>query len=191
MSLYCHGSPDCGPVGPSPEFSLLHNHAAAAQTWGLSATASIGKAAAAAPTGTSTSSTPTSSLAAAKTAAGSASASVTKASALAAATATASASGGLSAGAKAGIGVGVALGIIAVVAALLFCVMRARRKGWGGETAADALGAPKVMSELENATQPGWVGPDLHEMGGEGRMNELQGTPQAELSSVASPVRYG
>ncbi len=106
-------------------------------------------------------------------------------------TGTARASGGLSAGAKAGIGVGVALGIIAVVAALWFCVMRARRKGRGGETATDALGAPKVMSELDNATQPGWVGPDLHEMGGEGRMNELQGTPQAELSSVASPVRYG
>ncbi|KAF6232077.1 hypothetical protein HO173_009671 [Letharia columbiana] len=33
-SLYCHGSPACGPVGQSPEFALLHNNAAAAQTWG-------------------------------------------------------------------------------------------------------------------------------------------------------------
>ncbi|KAL9073860.1 MAG: hypothetical protein Q9161_002692 [Pseudevernia consocians] len=106
MSLYCHGSPDCGPVSASPDFSLLHNHAAAAQTWGLSATASIGTAAAAAPTATVTSSS-TSSRAAAKTAKESAS----------------------------------------------------------------------------------WVGPSRIEMSGEGRLNELQGTPQAELSSVASPVR--
>ena len=188
MSLYCHGSPDCGPVGASPEFSLLHNHAAAAQTWGLSATASIGKAAAAAPTATVTSSS-TSSLAAAKTAQKSASASVTEAVTTRTATAALQAGSGLSVGAKAGIGVGVAVGAIAVLAALCFCVVRARGRPRRGEMSADALGAPEMMSEQEYTTRPGGVGPSRHEMSGEGRLNELQGTPQAELSSVASPVR--
>lgn len=184
MSLYCHGSPECGPVVKSPEFSLLHNQAAAAQTWGLSATASIGKATATAATYTSSTSSSASSLTAKKTAAGSASAAVTG-------TATPQASGGLSAGAKAGIGIGVALSAVAVVAALWFCVMRARRRGRLRGTAPDGFGTPEMMGEQRYSTHQGWMGPTRHEMSGEAKMNELQGTPQAELSSVASPVRYG
>ena len=189
MSLYCHGSPDCGPARQSPEFSLLHNHAAAAQTWGLAATASIGKPTAAA-TSASLPST-TGSLAAAKTAGAAVTGTGT-------ATATAQASsGGLSAGTKAGIGIGVALGVVVVLAALWFCVARARRRrGRLGDTATDdGLGAPKtmmvMMGEGQDAVPSGWDGEVRHEMGGEGKVNELQGTPQAELSSVASPVRYG
>lgn len=176
-SLYCHGSPACGPVGQSPEFALLHNHAAAAQTWGLSATASVGKAPAAAPTATSASS---------PVAAQSASASVTTSAVEGTATATTRASGGLGAGAKAGIGVGVALGAVAVVAALGFCVLKARRRG---RMALGGLGVPEMMSGQRYRTHSGWVEPSRHEMDGQVRMNELQGTPQAELSSVASPVR--
>ena len=193
MSLYCHGSPDCGPARQSPEFSLLHNHAAAAQTWGLAATASIGKPTAAA-TSASLPST-TGSLAAAKTAGAAVTATGT---ATATATATARASsGGLSAGTKAGIGIGLALGFVVVLAALWFCVARARRRrGTLWDTATDdGLGAPKtmmmMMGEGQDAVSSGWDGEVRHEMGGEGKVNELQGTPQAELSSVASPVRYG
>lgn len=40
-------------------------------------------------------------------------------------------------------------------------------------------------------THPGWVEPPRLELGGEARMNESQGTPQADLSSVASLVRFG
>lgn len=184
MSLYCHDSPDCGPVRPSPEFSLLHNQAAAAQTWGLAATASIGKPTAAV-TSTSSPST-TSSLAAAKTA-GSAVTGTGTGTGPGTATARASSGGdggGLSTGAKAGIGIGVALGVVAVLAALWFCVVRARRRR-------GRLGAPKtmmMMGEGQDAVPSGW---DRHEMSGEGKVNELQGTPQAELSSVANPVRYG
>ena len=175
----------------SPEFSLLHSHAAAAQTWGLAATASIGKPTAAA-TSTSSPST-TSSLAAAKTASAAATGTGTGT-----ATARVSSGGGsLSAGVKAGIGVGVALGVVAVLAALWFCVVRARRRrGRLADTATDdGLGAPKMMmmmtGEGQDAVPSGWEGEVRHEMGGEGKVNELQGTPQAELSSVASPVRYG
>ena len=168
MSLYCHGSPDCGPVGQSAEFSLSHNKAAAAQTWGLAATAT------AITTATTTSSTSSSvaAAAAAKTATG-------------AAAPTAS-SGGLSTSEKAGMGVGVAVGVIVVGAVVWFCVMGARRRRREGHMGA---GSAKGMSERRYAGGSGWMGPPRQEMDGEGRMNELQGTPQAELSSVMSPVR--
>lgn len=105
------------------------------------------------------------------------------------ATATTRASGGLGAGAKAGIGVGVALGAVAVGAALGFCTVRARRRGREGRMALGGRGVPEMMSGQRYTTHPGWVEPSRHEMDGQVRMNELQGTPQAELSSVASPVR--
>ena len=131
MSLYCHGSPDCGPVGQSAEFSLSHNKAAAAQTWGLAATASIGEAAPTATataikTTTSSTSSSSSVVAAAKTATG-------------AAAPTAS-SGGLSTSEKAGMGVGVAVGVIVVGAVVWFCVMGAARRRREGHMGAGSGG---------------------------------------------------
>lgn len=198
MSLYCNNDsdPHCQPTGhPSPEFSLLHNHADVAQTWGLSATKELGKAAATSTsaTGTGTGSA-TETLAAAKTAARTPAASASATGSAPTETAKSQgSSSGLSTGAKAGIGVGIAVGAIAVIAAVWICVARAMRKGREGDerTGRDGLGGPKMMSELEYSGHPSWVGPPRQEMDGEGRMGELGGTPQAELSSVASPVRYG
>lgn len=192
MSLYCNSNsdPQCQPAGhPSPEFSLLHNHAAAAQTWGLSATKEVGKAAATSTSGIATGTgTGTETPAAAKTAA--ASASTARSAVTGTATATPS-GGGLSTGAKAGIGVGVAVGAIVGFAAVGLIVVRARSKRREGITGRDGSRGPKMMSELGYSGHPGWMGPPRQEMDGEGKRGELGGTPQAELSSVASPVRYG
>ncbi|KAM0800756.1 hypothetical protein BDR22DRAFT_232743 [Usnea florida] len=193
MTLYCHNSSDCGPRGQSPEFALAHNNAAAAQTWGLAATASVGKAVAATATGTTTSSTATSSFsAAAKTA----SATAGNAAVETGATGTGPAipiesHEGLSVSAKAGIGVGVAVGAVVVVALLWICMAKTHGMGMGRRNRETAFGVPEMMGGQEYVRHGGWVEQPRHEMGGEGRIDELQGTPQAELSSVASPVRYG
>ena len=195
MTLYCHNSSDCGPRGQSPEFALAHNNAAAAQTWGLAATASVGKAVAATGTTTTTSSSTTSSSsAAAKTASATAgnAAVVTGETGAGTGPAIPSAShGGLSVGAKAGIGVGVAVGAVVVVALLWFLVAKTRGMGTGRRDRGTPFGVPEMMGGQEYARHAGWVEQPRHEMSGEGRIDELQGTPQAELSSVASPVRYG
>ena len=89
------------------------------------------------------------------------------------------------------MGVGVAVGVIVAGAVVWFCVMGARRRRREGQMGAGSGGvwASKGMSERRYAGGSGWMEPPRQEMDGEGRMNELQGTPQAELSSVMSPVR--